>query len=267
MKIDEIQTRITELNKDVIVRVLVPAIHEKGEQCAVLYMNDGQDLFEDSQTYHNAESLRLKQYYEDYEKFMPNVILVAICAPENSAERTAEYSPFEKNFVVPKGKNFETRIEGKGKEYLQWVVTELKPLIDAKYSTKSQREYTGIGGYSTGGLNCLYGALAFPDTFSRLVCMSPAVCIWMDLLQKALEDSSTDHLKYVYLDVGTNEFGRMTTSEEFLNGTKHLNQFFTMRGLTTEQKKFVIYEDAEHKQKEWRNRFPDALRWAFQDCK
>ena len=66
-------------------------------------------------------------------------------------------------------------IKGRGKAYLDWMVQELKPLIDAKYPTLPDRENTAIGGSSMGGLMSLYGVTAHNETFSRAACLSPSV--------------------------------------------------------------------------------------------
>ena len=267
MRIDEINTKITTLDRDVKVRVMTPDGYEKGDMnYPVLYINDGQDVFRDDQAFWGAESLRFEQYYKDYGRFLPHVILVAIESPEDHAVRTQQYSPYTKNFDVPPEKKFEPRIEGKGKEYLKWMVEELKPMIDRTYRTRPEKEYTGICGYSTGGLISIYAVLTYPQVFTRLLAMSSAVCIWMDCLKETLDHASYDHLKYVYMDVGTNEFGRMTTKEEFLQGANDLYQNYLDHGVPKEIIKYNIYPDAIHNQKEWRVRFPDALRWVFQDC-
>lgn len=267
MRIDVIQTRITTLEREVTVRVMTPDGYETGDQCyPVLYVNDGQDLFRDEQAFWGSESMRFEQYYLDYSSFLPDVILVAIESPQDHATRTAQYSPYTKNFVVPPEKQFEPRIEGKGKEYLEWLTGELKESIDRRYRTRPQRDYTGICGYSTGGLISIYAALTYPQTFGRLLAMSSAVCIWMDCLDQTLDSAAYDHLKYIYMDVGTNEFGRMTTKEEFLQGANDLYQGYLSHGVSPASIKYNIYPQGQHNQREWRGRFPDALRWVFQDC-
>ncbi len=267
MRIDVIDTKITTLDRPIRVRVMTPDGYEdSGKSYPVLYINDGQDVFRDDQAFWGAESLRFEQYYKDYGKFMPDVILVALESPENHGVRTAQYSPYTKNFDVPPEKKFEPRIEGKGKEYLAWLTGEFKPWIDAHYRTRPEGEWTGICGYSTGGLISIYAALTYPQVFGRLLAMSSAVCIWMDCLKETLDAASYDHLKYIYMDVGTNEFGRMTTKEEFLQGANDIYQNYLDHGVAPERIKYNIYPDAIHNQKEWRVRFPDAIRWIYQDC-
>jgi predicted alpha/beta superfamily hydrolase len=265
MKIEEIKTNIRTLNRDVTVRVMTPNGYESSDKrYPVLYINDGQDVFKDNQSY-QGESLKFEQYYNDYGKFVPEIILVSIEAPRDPATRTAQYSPYHKRFNVPPEKKFEPEIIGKGNEYLDWMTTDLKSLIDIRYRTLPGREYTGICGYSTGGLNSIYAVLKYSKVFTRMIAMSAAVCIWMDIFSQTLKSSSYEHLKYVYIDVGTNEFGRMTTKEEFLQGAQDIFECFRSKGIDDTKMKYNIYSDAIHHQKEWAKRFPDAIRWIFQD--
>ncbi len=267
MRIDELELKISTISdRPVTVRVMLPKEYEESEKrYPVLYVSDGQDLYRDDQTYRGAPSLRLEQYMEDYGRFMPQVIYVAISAPFDPAERTAEYSPYTKDFVVPEGKKFEPHIDGLGKEYLQWMTTDLKNCIDQTYRTLPDADHTGYAGYSTGGLSAVYASVACPETFHRIIAMSSAVCIWIDKLQESLDTGSYDHLKYLYMDVGTNEFGRMTTKEEFLDGANMMYENYLKHGVPQDIIKYNIYPDAMHNQKEWRYRFPDAVRWIFKD--
>lgn len=263
MRIDTWERKIPVLEQSVTVEVFLPDLYEETEKrYPVLYVNDGQDVFRDDIS-GGRESLRFEQYYQDYGKFLPEVILVAIHAPGKAAVRTALYAPFTKAFQVPKGKNFESYIEGKGEPYLAWMTQELKKEIDAGYRTLPGAETTGICGYSTGGLNCVYAILKYGHVFQRAIIMSAAVSIWMDKLKEVLEQSDYAHIRRLYLDTGTNEFGRMTTDQEFLEGTKTLWTYFQSRCTSEEIIKYNIYQDGIHSQRDWRMRFPDALRWIF----
>ncbi|WP_052295837.1 alpha/beta hydrolase-fold protein [Parasphaerochaeta coccoides] len=141
----------------------------------------------------------------------------------------------------------------------------MKLWIDKNYGTRPDCDSTGIGGYSTGTLISIYASLAYPQVISRLIAMSSAVCIWMDYLEETLSSADYSSLKYVDVYVGTNEFGRMTTKEEFLSGSDTRNDFFKKNDLGESSLKYEIFPDAMHTQREWRYRFPDALRRVFQD--
>ena len=145
MKIEEIYTRITPLNRDVTVRVMTPDGYEEetGRRYPVLYINDGQDVLRDEETFWGAESLRFEQYYRDYGTFMPHVILVAIESPDDHGERTQQYSPYTKDFIVPPEKNFEPRIEGKNHGYRFLRASEIHLY---GYGNKRVRENDHKGG-------------------------------------------------------------------------------------------------------------------------
>lgn len=264
MRIDTWERKIPALERPVTVEVFLPDLYEETEKrYPVLYVNDGQDVFRYQDVSGGRESLRFEQYYRDYGKFLPEIILVAVHAPEEPAVRTALYAPFTKTFQVPEGKNFESYIEGKGRQYLDWMTQELKKEIDTLYRTLTDAETTGICGYSTGGLNCVYAILEYGHVFHRAIVMSAAVSIWMDQLKGILEQSDYSHIKRLYLDTGTNEFGRMTTDKEFLEGTETLRNCFRTFCTSEEIMKYNVYQDGIHSQRDWRMRFPDALRWIF----
>lgn len=264
MKIEEMEVQITPLERDTKVRIMLPEGYEsQNKRYPVLYINDGQDVFRDDQTYGDNQSLRYEEYYRDYKKFLPDIILVAICAPKDSAIRTRQYSPFTKSFEVPEGKSFEPIIKGEGILYLNWMTTELKSIIDEKYRTYPDPDNTAICGYSTGGLNSVYALLKYSHVFHRGIVISAAVAIWMDCLEESLETGDYQNLQRVYLDTGTNEFGRMSTKKDFLRGTETIYQYFKNNGLTPEKLKYKVFPDATHSQKDWSLRFPDAIRWIF----
>lgn len=264
MRIETLERKTALLEESIKIKVFLPDFYDETEKrYPVLYMNDGQDVFRDQDTFRGAESLRFEKYYQDYKKFLPEVILVAVYAPGEQDVRTALYSPFTKAFDVPKGKIFEPYIEGRGALYLDWMTQELKPEIDTLYRTLPEADATGICGYSTGGLNSAYGILKYGHIFHRAIIMSAAVAIWMDKLKDVLVHSDYAHIKRLYLDTGTNEFGRMSTKEEFLEGSETLRAFFQSSCVSEEIVKYNVYQGAVHDQREWRMRFPDALRWVF----
>ncbi|MFV0496650.1 MAG: alpha/beta hydrolase [Candidatus Fimivivens sp.] len=266
MRIEKINTVITALERDVCVRIMLPDGYETSQQrYPVLYMNDGQHVF-NKEDFPEKDSLDYAPYYRQYHFSLPQVIIVAIASPHDAAERTAQYSPFTKDFDVPAGKKFESRIEGRGDAYLSWMTGTLKPMIDHRYRTLSDAAHTAICGSSTGALNSLYALLRYPDFFSRAIAMSPAACIWMDHLERVMASADYSKIKYLYLDVGTEEQGRMTDKQAFLDGAANIYKTFVVQGMSADHIEYHIYPGGVHRLSEWKRRFPDALRWIFQDC-
>jgi predicted alpha/beta superfamily hydrolase len=164
-----------------------------GRRYLVVYMFDGHNLFFDSTATYGT-CWGLKEYMDAH----PQAIIVAPeCNHEGNA-RLAEYSPYD--FVWQ-----EYDIKGRGKAYMDWMVQELKPLIDAKYPTLPDRESTAIGGSSMGGLMSLYAVTAFNDVYSRAACLSPSIWFATRSLDRLIRDAQFAPDTVIYMDYGSRE--------------------------------------------------------------
>lgn len=164
-----------------------------GRRYPVVYMFDGHNLFFDSTATYGT-CWGLKEYMDAH----PQAIVVAPeCNHEGNA-RLEEYSPYD--FVWQ-----EYDIKGRGKAYLDWMVQELKPLVDAKYPTLPDRENTAIGGSSMGGLMSLYAVTAFNDVYSRAACLSPSIWFATRSLDRLIRDAQFAPDTVIYMDYGSRE--------------------------------------------------------------
>lgn len=164
-----------------------------GRRYPVVYMFDGHNLFFDSTATYGT-CWGLKEYMDAH----PQALIVAPeCNHEGNA-RLEEYSPYD--FVWQ-----EYDIKGRGKAYLDWMVQELKPLIDAKYPTLPDRENTAIGGSSMGGLMSLYAVTAFNDVYSRAACLSPSIWFATRSLDRLIRDAQFAPDTVIYMDYGSRE--------------------------------------------------------------
>ena len=166
-----------------------------GRRYPVVYMFDGHNLFFDSTATYGT-CWGLKEYMDAH----PQAIIVAPeCNHEGNA-RLEEYSPYD--FVWQ-----EYDIKGRGKAYLDWMIQELKPLIDAKYPTLPDRENTAIGGSSMGGLMSLYALLQYNDTYSRAAALSPSIWVAPDKLSGLVGRAKLAPGTVLYMDYGSREMG------------------------------------------------------------
>lgn len=164
-----------------------------GRRYPVVYMFDGHNLFFDSTATYGT-CWGLKEYMDAH----PQAIIVAPECNHQGNARLAEYSPYD--FVWQ-----EYDIKGRGKAYLDWMVQELKPLIDAKYPTLPDRENTAIGGSSMGGLMSLYAVTAFNDVYSRAACLSPSIWFATRSLDRLIRDAQFAPDTVIYMDYGSRE--------------------------------------------------------------
>jgi enterochelin esterase-like enzyme len=165
------------------VDVWLPDGYSSKKKYAVLYMHDGQMLFDSSTTWNHQEwgtDETLSKLLQ--EKKIKNCIVVAVW--NNGQKRHPEYfpqKPFEslsqeqKDLVTAQlqkaGRTTEV-FKPVSDNYLKFLVTELKPFIDKTFSTYTNRKNTFIAGSSMGGLISLYAICEYPTVFGAAACLS-----------------------------------------------------------------------------------------------
>ena len=155
-----------QLEMDKHIYVYLPkSYHQSNKQYPVLYMHDGQNLFDDKLAFQNR-GWRIMELYNEYAN-MPEVIIVGI--ESDGRSRTDQLIPYP--FQFPKNIRF---FGGKADLYLDFITETVKPLIDERYRTFQNRKNTAIMGSRFGGVNTIYAALKYKTFFGRFACVSGA---------------------------------------------------------------------------------------------
>ena len=170
----------------------------------VLYLQDGQNVFDAATSFasvewgvdETAEQLIQKELIEP-------LIIVAIA--NTGKDRIHEYAPSPS--AIFELELEETCSRGLGRDYGRFLIEELKPYIDKKYRTQREAEFTGLGGSSMGGLVTMALGLWFPNVFTRLLVMSPAVWWDNEVIVRRVEELDGKLPLKIWLDTGTNETG------------------------------------------------------------
>ena len=174
----------------------------------VLYMFDGHNVFFDSDATY-GKSWGINAYMRWTKKAM---IIVAIECNHEGNRRLIEYSPLK----------FETgslgKIDGKGKVYMDWLVKELKPFIDARFRTLPDRDNTLICGSSMGGLMALYAAVEYGRYFSKAACLSPSIWVAPEKFERMIAQANIRRDTFIYMDYGSEELGNHAANREALAG-------------------------------------------------
>ena len=211
----------------------------------VMYFFDGHNVFFDEDATFGT-SWGMDAYMESSGK---ELILVGIECNREGNGRLEEYSPF----------TFENselgRIKGRGKQYMHWLIKELKPYIDGNFRTLPDRENTLIAGSSMGGLMALYAVTTFNQVFQRAACLSPS--LWV-APGKMLEMIARAHIRRdtcIYLDYGEKEMFNHAANAEALFSTSHL--LMTKRVNLT----FRIVPGGSHCEASWAKQVP-----IFMEC-
>ncbi|MDO8805273.1 MAG: alpha/beta hydrolase-fold protein [Elusimicrobiota bacterium] len=217
----------------------------------VLYMQDGQNLFDPQASYCGEWGVDKALDALFREKKTKGAIVIGI--DNGGAGRWDEYSPW-------------CDIDGagtcRGDKYARFLADDLKPLIDKKFRTLPGREHTGVAGSSLGGTISFYIALKYPEIFSRAGLFSPTFWFARD---KAVSLVKTARLKQdmrIYMDVGTKEGWH---EDEYLADARAMSVLFSEKKRIAQR--LVVEEGGIHNESAWAGRFPAAFLWLFEGAR
>ena len=229
---------------------------ETDRQYPVMYFFDGHNLyFNEDATY--GKSWGLKEFLDGWEKEM---IVVGIECSHEGRKRLDEYSPYDCDA------GFLAGIRGTGEATMDWIVNELKPVIDRDYRTYYFREATGIAGSSMGGLMAVYAAGKYNRWFSKAGCISSAIGFCMNDLRRDFAQWEIDPDTHVYLSWGTEEAGgaRSNPADDYLTQTAYNNadiaQQFQKSGATVSLR---CQRGGHHCEADWEKLVPDFMNFLW----
>jgi predicted alpha/beta superfamily hydrolase len=241
-------------HRDIVV-YLPPSYRNSDKRYPVLYMHDGQNLFDDHASFSGEwgidETMELLA--------LEGLEAIVVGIPNMGLHRLAEYSTFRD---VQLG-------GGDGEKYIQFIADTLKPMIDEDARTLPDPQHTGMMGSSMGGLITLSALCGKPDVFGFAGIMSPS--IWFS--NNAILDE-VQHLhaapNKIYLDTGTQEYADFgadgkARSASYLNKMRSLRDLFVEKGCKEGESLLYIEEKgAKHSESAWRRRAGGAIRFFLQ---
>lgn len=229
----------------------------------VFYMQDGQNLF-DMYTSYAGEWMVDEAIADMMDNGYEGAIIVGI---ENSADRWNEYSPEWVNVgsSLPNNSSAGDCAQfvdnPSGDKYGEFIVNTLKPYIDSHYNVRTDKNSTGIGGSSMGGLISYYIGMKYPDVFGQVLSFSPA--FWMyseDTIASVVDSydySNTDNPPKVFLYVGgANQMEKDTIPYVDLVYNKMLENSYPEDKLNT-----LTDTTKDHNEAAWSEYFPKAYKW------
>jgi predicted alpha/beta superfamily hydrolase len=222
---------------------LPPDYGTSGLNYPVLYMQDGQNLFDDSTSFagewHIDETLNTLsgQGFK-----VPIVVGIA----NDGDYRLDEYSPWVHQGIGG----------GQGEAYMEFIVQTLKPYVDQNYRTLPGRDYTGIMGSSMGGFISHYGALAYQGVFSKAGIYSSSYWFSDSVNAFTREAGRQDDMR-IYMMCGGAE-GQGT-----INDMVNMQDTMLQAGFSEEEISLTIIPGGQHNETLWGNDFADAYKWLF----
>lgn len=237
---------IPQLIKTRRIAAILPHDYQtSGKRYPVLYLQDGQNLFDDYAPFGSWEVPRKMAWLA--ERGLGDFIVIAIDHAES--ERNAEFTPTKPTALGI----------GEGKQYANFLCETLKPYIDAHYRTLPERENTGIGGSSMGALISIYAAMQHPHTFSKLLIFSPSLWVSPDLSEEFVR-GTPEYNGRIYLYGGAREGSNMV---------EHLQRFYDLVKENPHGRnipiRLSVRPDGQHNEAAWGTAFPTAISWLFFD--
>lgn len=233
------------LQRERTLRVYLPPSYASapGQRYPVIYMHDGQNLFDQATAY--AGEWGVDETLNDLARTRGfEAIVVGV---DNGGERRmAELSPT----VHPRIGTAE------GPQYLRFVVDVVKPMIDKTYRTKPDRANTAVIGSSMGGLISHYAIQRYPDVFGKAGVFSPSYWVSPEMYGRAAAQPLPPDAR-VYLFAGGREGGSMDADAK---------RMYDVLGKanTAAQLRLHIEAQAQHNEAAWRAELPAALVWLFE---
>jgi predicted alpha/beta superfamily hydrolase len=236
---------IPQLNRYRKIWIYLPSSYNKlkGKTYRVLYMHDGQNLF-NRQTAAFHEEWGVDECLDTLATQL-NKECIVIGIDNGGDKRMTEYNPYDD----PKyGK-------GEGKQYIDFIATVLKPYIDSNYRTQKDAKHTFIAGSSMGGLISLYALVQYPEVFGGAGIFSPAFWLTPQLYSDVANANWQKSFR-IYFYAGEKESNTMTRDMQRMFNTVKQKNCCTMQKVT--------FPLGQHNEKYWREEFDDFYRWLMQ---
>lgn len=257
------------------VDIWLPEGYTNRKKYNVLYMHDGQNLF-DANTTWNKQEWKVDEWVSDLMKIDSVHDLIVVGIHNIPKIRFLDYYP-EKAFDYLSEKVKDSLLEDgkkqglaitfedfKGDEYLKFITQELKPFIDSAYTTLPAQQNTFIAGSSMGGLISMYAMCEYPTVFSGAACISTHWPGMNPTKQKnSISKSIFDYME-VHLPNPKNhkfyfDYGTETLDAFYPKYLEDVDKIFLNKGYTSQEYMNLEFEGADHSESSWNVRFDIPL--------
>ncbi len=253
------------------VDIWLPKNYDSGKKYAVLYLHDGQMLFDSSLTWNKQEwgvDETLGRLM-DHGKIRDCIVVGIWNAGRLRHSEYFPQKPFESlgdtelqavRAALPADRQVESQdFAAQSDQYLRFLVTELKPFIDTNFSTAADSSNTFIAGSSMGGLISMYAICEYPQVFGGAACLSthwpgifsmennPVPDAFLRYLSAHLPDPQ--HHK-IYFDYGTATLDALYESTQI-----RVDRLMQEKGFSPARWQTRKFEGADHSERAWRDRF------------
>lgn len=260
-----------ELNETIKINVWTPDGYTTSKKYPVVYMHDGQNLFDANFTWnHQSWEVDSVMGMLIAENRIRPAIVVGIHSVDTT--RIGDLMPERVVEMTPPGKvrdfiDMMCRGQYRADEYLSFIVNTLKPTIDSHFSTLTDRKSTSIMGSSMGGLISIYGVTEYPDVFGAAICMSTH---WTGAIGDNADFPTA--MKYYLMDKFPRngdyllyfDNGDCSYDSQYIPAYELMNSLFDFLGYHEGEKlKTGIFQGHSHSEQSWSQRVEIPLEFLY----
>lgn len=223
---------------------------ESDKRYPVLYMHDGQHLFDEATSQGRTGPVEWK-VDKAIDASDDDAIVIAIAHGDTLAQRHQEYLLFPLDDMQ----------DPKGEDYLHDIVHTLKPFVDEHYRTRKEKHFTAMAGSSLGGLLSLEAGLLHSTVFGYLGVFSPSIWTSEENVNQLFASSvaqareNIDDQGYFYYAGGAER--RRGEQGEVAQMLTHMLSFSAMhRAQTSSVVQVEVDEQGKHGAHYWQQIFP-----------
>lgn len=234
------------------IYIWTPDDYDESEKYSVIYMTDGQNLFNPNATstgsWGVAESVKSMMDLSEHK-----AIIVGI--DDSTSNRDSELTP---NIGKSTNEGFN---DGTGEYFSDFVYNKVVPYIEKNYSVYTTPEHNSICGSSSGGIESFYIGMEHPDKFGTIGALSPAFGLFDDdtWVKYLKEKDFEKNAPFVYIFNGDND----SLESYLLEGAKSMVDNLKAVDYPKNKVTIKIYDKGQHNEKNWRAIFPEFLKFAF----
>lgn len=251
------------------IDIWLPKDYTTDKKYNVLYMHDGQMLFDGTTTW-NKQEWKVDEWASnlmDESKTKDFIVVAVHNIPKIRWQDLFPQKAF--NYIDESIKDSLVDIAGKGDiklngdNYLKCIVKEVKPFIDRQYSVYTDRDNTFVMGSSMGGLMSMYAISEYPEVFSGASCISTHWVGAMPAANNPYPDAIFKYMNDNLPESGTHklyfDYGNKTLDQYYPQYALRVDEILKAKGYTDKDSKNVFFEGTDHSENSWNQRLDKPL--------
>ena len=251
------------------VDVWLPEDYSEDKKYNVLYMHDGQMLF-DSTTTWNKQEWKVDEWASTLMSVGKTKDFIVVGIYNIADIRWQDLFPQKAfDYISEEAKSELKNIAGSkdfklnGDNYLKFIVEELKPVIDSTYSVYTDQEHTFVMGSSMGGLMSMYAISEYPQVFGGAACISTHWVGAMPMENNPYPDAIFKYMEANLPQAGQHklyfDYGNKTLDEHYPQYAPRVDDILKQKGYTEDNAKNLFFEGTDHSENSWNARLDQPL--------